>query len=102
MPCSRARRTRPSAATAPTTPTGFDDPPVVGVASGLRFPDALAGGANIATRVGPILLSTPGTPIPGAVYDYVRELPAPRRAIVYGGSGTIGDDVVSAIGRALA
>jgi hypothetical protein len=76
----------------------FAKPSVVGLASGLRFPDALAGGANIAAHSGPMLLATPGAPLPQPLVDYIRAATIDH-ALLYGGSLVLSDQVAYAIAR---
>ena len=45
----------------------FPDPTAVGIATGLDFPDGLAGGASAFAQGGPLLLSDPGGLTPSAV-----------------------------------
>ncbi|MGH9072287.1 MAG: cell wall-binding repeat-containing protein, partial [Acidimicrobiales bacterium] len=45
----------------------FPSPKVVGIATGLAFPDALSGGALIGSEGGPMLLVTPGLPVPASI-----------------------------------
>jgi len=71
----------------------FSRPRTIGVASGLSFPDALSGGANIAVRNGPMLLVARDAPLPAAVVAYVREQAAIDHSVVYGGTGVISDRV---------
>ncbi|HEU5083223.1 MAG TPA: cell wall-binding repeat-containing protein [Acidimicrobiales bacterium] len=71
----------------------FSGPRTIGVASGLSFPDALAGGANIAIRNGPMLLVAREAPLPAATVDYVRSQSAIDHSVVYGGTGVVSDRV---------
>ena len=59
----------------------------VGVASGANFPDALAGGAEIARRGGPMLLSLP-TGAPAVLLQYLADR-QPQRVTVYGGTQAV-------------
>jgi putative cell wall-binding protein len=65
------------------------------VASGIDFPDALAGGAAAAIAVAPLLL-TPTTSLPPAVGDQLARL-APAETLVLGGSAAVSDPVVADI-----
>lgn len=69
----------------------FASPRTIGVASGLSFPDALAGGANIAIRNGPMLLVATDAPLPAAVTDYVRSQAGLDHFVVYGGTRVVTD-----------
>jgi putative cell wall-binding protein len=68
--------------------------PVVYVATGRTFPDALAAGAAGARRGGPVLL-VDGDVSP-AVAAELRRL-APASVVVLGGTDAVGDDVVAGI-----
>ena len=76
----------------------FADPTVIGLASGLKFPDALAGGANIAARSGPMLLATPGAPLPQTLIDYIRASSIDH-ALVYGGRVVVSDQVLYSVAQ---
>jgi hypothetical protein len=76
----------------------FAQPNIVGVASGLRFPDALPGGANIAARSGPVLLANPNPPLPPALADYLRSVGI-SHALLYGGPNVLSDSVATGIAR---
>ena len=69
--------------------------PVVHVACGTAFPDALAGGAAAALAGGPLLLTAPGE-LPPATADALDRL-APERIVVLGGAAAVADDVVAAL-----
>jgi len=66
---------------------------VVYIASGLSFPDALAGAAAAGHRSGPVLL-TPQNALPTAVLDEIRRL-KPKRAILLGGPAVISDTAIA-------
>ncbi len=70
--------------------------PVVFIATGLDFPDALAAGPAAARLGGPVLLVRPEE-IPAVVAAELTRL-APRRIIVVGETGAIGSGVVAALG----
>lgn len=76
-------------------------PLVVGVATGLRFPDALTGGAHVGQLGGPMLLTPPDTLHP-AVADYL-ELNAQTvfTAYLYGGQAALSDAVETAVQAAI-
>jgi len=80
----------------------FTAPSVIGLASGATFPDALAGGANIASRGGPMLLATPTAPLPGVVSTYLRETSSIERTLIYGGAGAVGESVLQTVAHATA
>ena len=78
--------------------TFFPSPDVIGVASGMTFPDALAGGANIAAHDGPVLLAAP-TSLPPPLVDYVRATTSVSRTVVYGGAAALSDGVSTGMAR---
>lgn len=71
--------------------------PVVFVASGEGFADALAAGPAAAEMGGPVLLVT-GTSIPAATRRALSTL-QPERIVVVGGQSVISDAVVNALGE---
>jgi len=58
--------------------------PIAYIATGLDFPDALAGGATAALKDGPVLLVS-ATSIPKATHDELTRL-KPKRVVVLGGT----------------
>jgi putative cell wall-binding protein len=78
----------------------FYPAPVVGIASGTTFPDALSGGATVAALGGPLLL-TPATALDPEVADYLSlESPALRTVALFGGPGAVSPEVEQAAGQA--
>ncbi|GAA4885007.1 cell wall-binding repeat-containing protein [Serinicoccus chungangensis] len=75
-------------------PQGVD---TVFVASGLAFPDALAGGALAGSDEAPVLLTRPDM-IPAATRMALQQL-GPDSIVVLGGDGAVSDDVVTALGE---
>ena len=79
----------------------FSGAAAVGVADGLNFPDALAGGAHIARRGGPLLLTDPSV-LSAPTDGYLR---ANRSTIgaayVYGGTVAVSSAVQAQIQSAL-
>ena len=73
-------------------------PPVVYVATGLSFADALAGGAA-AARSGGVLLLTAKDSLPAVTSDAIKQL-KPARIVVLGGTGAVSPAVEDAL-RAL-
>jgi len=69
--------------------------PVVFVATGADFPDALAGGPAAAKLGGPILLTQKGK-LPAATVSELRRL-RPKRIIVLGGAGVVSQAVEKAL-----
>lgn len=74
-----------------TSQEAFSDAARVYVATGLNFPDALAGAAAAAVRGAPVLL-VPGTSLPGEVGDEITRLGA-KTVIVLGGTDVVTSDV---------
>ena len=69
--------------------------PVVYIANGLGFPDALSGAAAAATNGGPVLLVLPTT-IPAPIQAELTRL-NPGRIVVLGGTGVVSDTVMTAL-----
>jgi hypothetical protein len=68
-------------------------PPVVGMASGVNFPDGIAGGARLTALDAPLLLTAP-TALPTATQAYLAQLQPPASRIeIYGGTATVGSEV---------
>ncbi|WP_232500045.1 cell wall-binding repeat-containing protein, partial [Agromyces humatus] len=67
------------------------------IASGLSFPDALAGAPVAGSSGGPLLLVT-GSSIPAVVAKELDRL-NPERIVVLGGSGVIGNAVATQLGK---
>ncbi|MBK9180828.1 MAG: cell wall-binding repeat-containing protein [Acidimicrobiales bacterium] len=81
----------------------FPGPRFVGLASGLAFPDGLAGGAHIARtpRFGPLLLTDP-TALPQVVKDYlVTRSTNLVGGFVYGGTAAVSDTVLTEANTAI-
>ena len=78
---------------------GFPDPivsvPVVFVASGANFPDALSAGPAAAKLGGPLLLTSP-TSLPTEVTAEINRL-NPDRIVVVGGTGSVSAGVYSSL-----
>jgi putative cell wall-binding protein len=71
------------------------DVPVAYVATGVTFPDALAGAAVAGRQGGPVLL-VPGTTIPASVAAELVRL-RPQRIVILGGTGSVSSTVESAL-----
>ena len=69
----------------------------VGLASGERFPDALAGGRRMGALGGPLLLTPPNQL---AAADAIGALDPPR-ALVFGGTGAVSDLAIGDLRRAV-
>ena len=65
--------------------------PVAYVATGLNYPDALAGGPAAGLAGGPVLLTDPGN-LPQVIRDELKRLD-PDRIVVLGGSGAVSSRV---------
>jgi secreted trypsin-like serine protease len=75
--------------------TFFHSVTTFGAASGLAFPDALAGGAHMGALSGPMLLVPPAAPLPPSVLGYLTSLPAPVSAVwLYGGNSAVAPDTL--------
>jgi streptogramin lyase/putative cell wall-binding protein len=73
----------------------FSAPSQVGFASGVTFPDALAGGVDIAAAGGPLLLVEP-TAVPPVVQNYIAATPTITSVNVYGGTAAIANAAAAA------
>ncbi|GGM58103.1 cell wall-binding repeat-containing protein [Microbacterium saperdae] len=71
--------------------------PVVYVANGAQFPDALSGAPVAGMQRGPILLVT-ATAIPAAVATELTRL-KPKRIVILGGAGAVNDKILGELGR---
>jgi hypothetical protein len=72
----------------------FPSSAVVGVATGTGFPDALAGGAQLALMGGPLLLSSVAS-VPTATVNYLTaDHTTLTNAYVYGGTAVLGSTVL--------
>jgi len=67
----------------------------VGVASGVSFPDALAGGVVVARHNGVLLLTNPVALSPETASAITEN--RPTRVEVFGGPGAISSDVVTVL-----
>ncbi len=75
----------------------FDAPPVVGLATGEDFPDALAGGASVAHDGGPLVLTFTDT-LGQPVSDYlVSEQESIDRVVLFGGTQALSEAVERAV-----
>ena len=74
----------------------FTAPTTLGFASGLGFPDALAGGAGIGATGGPLLLVPACGALPSSVSSYLSSVHGSvQSASLYGGTAVVGDDVLA-------
>ena len=81
--------------------TLFDNPLIVGIASGQNFPDGLSGGAEIGQADGPLLLSAPSA-LSGPTQDYLSaNRDAIEVAVLYGGTAALSDAVEAAVHTAI-
>ena len=67
--------------------------PVVYIATGLSFPDALSGAPVAGIKGGPILL-VPGTSIPAAIATELTRL-RPATIVILGGTGVVSASVAT-------
>jgi hypothetical protein len=72
----------------------FNAPTIVGLASGITFPDALAGGVEMGALGGPMLLVEPTT-MPTVVDTYITTTPTITSMNVYGGPAAIANAVAT-------
>ena len=72
----------------------------IALATGERFPDALAGGAHAARRRAPLLL-TPSSSLPAVLSDHLATSDA-REAFVYGGPSAVAESLLPRIRQLLA
>jgi hypothetical protein len=78
----------------------FPTSTVVGVATGTGFPDALAGGAQLALMGGPLLLSS-ATTVPTSTSTYLTaDHSALTKIYVYGGTSVLSANVVTELAAA--
>ena len=78
----------------------FPSAAVVGVATGTGFPDALAGGAQLALMGGPLLLSSAAS-VPAATSSYLTaDHSALTKVYVYGGTSVLGANVIAELAAA--
>ena len=90
--------------TAAKLATWFDEPKTrtfptyAGVASGVTFPDALAGGAELGALGGPLLLTNPTTLSPEASTYLTAKANKPiQQYLIFGGTGAVGTAVETAL-----
>ena len=80
----------------------FGAPEAIGFASGISFPDALAGGTHIGLHGGPLILVAP-TSIDPTVRAYLNSIGAGiAGAFAYGGPVAIPPTMITALSNALA
>jgi len=71
---------------------------VIGMATGLDFPDGLVAGPYTAARGGPVLLVPHTAPLPTQTSSYLRSLARPVQSVVaYGGSSAVANSVAAAV-----
>jgi YVTN family beta-propeller protein len=83
--------------------TFFPQTTVYGVATGLNFPDALAGGVYMATggRLGPVLLVNTNAPLPAPISAYLATLAIGTPGYVFGGPLAVSDAVLATVQAAV-
>ena len=76
----------------------FGGPQVVGIATGYKFPDALAGGVLAGSVGGPLLLTGP-TALPSETSDYLRNASGSiNDAIMFGGPEVLDEGIQNQVG----
>jgi hypothetical protein len=71
----------------------------IGVATAWKFPDAAAAGPDLAARGAPLLLVPPAGPLPPApTTELLVDFGTAQRAVVFGSTASVGDDVASQAG----
>ncbi len=79
----------------------FPSSAVVGVATGTGFPDALAGGAQLALMGGPLLLSSAAS-VPASTSNYLAtDHSTLAKVYIYGGTSVLGANVVTELTAAM-
>ncbi|GAA2049425.1 hypothetical protein GCM10009839_64210 [Catenulispora yoronensis] len=73
-----------------------------GLASGMSFPDALTGGAYMAMKNGPLLLTDPAAALSAAPASILHGRPLLRGVEIFGGPAVLHDTLVTAVGKAVA
>ena len=75
-------------------------PTYAGVASGVTFPDALAGGAELGALGGPLLLTNPTALSPEASTYLTAKANKPiQQYMIFGGTGAVGTGVEAALNK---
>lgn len=88
------RYATPAAISASTFSPGV---PVVYIANGTQYPDALSGAPVAGVQRGPVLMVS-GTSVPSSVAKELARL-KPKRIVVLGGTGAVTDAVLGELGR---
>jgi hypothetical protein len=89
-------------ATAVDVAQTFSSPPVVGLATGTGFADALAGGPAVGSAGGPLLLVPGCGAVPASVTGYLVSVAAGlHKAELFGGTSAVGDDVEGEVDSAV-
>jgi hypothetical protein len=80
----------------------FVSPTTFGAAVGTNYPDALAGAAHIGALGGPLLLVAAGGTLPAATATYLANTSTSLTGgFLYGGTATVGDDVLADLNTAI-
>ena len=80
----------------------FPNAKVYGAATGLNYPDALAGGALLGIiGLAPMLLVNTNAPLPPNIFAYLRTLALGTGGIVFGGPLAVAADVIPALQAAI-
>jgi hypothetical protein len=77
----------------------FPTAATMGIATAMNFPDALAAGPDLAAKGAPLLLVSGSGALPEAVAVHLLwTTNVTTKAVVFGGTASVGDDVASQIG----
>jgi putative cell wall-binding protein len=80
--------------------TFFESATTVGAATGLNFPDALAAGADLASKGAPLLLVPTAGALPTAIAVdlFGRSSAGSSNVLLFGGTASVSDDVATQLG----
>lgn len=74
---------------------------IAGVATGTNWPDSLAGGALMGTRLGPLVLTNPNAMPPSTASLMSLSSASYDAALIFGGANAVSDDVLQQAGTAI-
>lgn len=99
--CAGSDRYKTSVAVARDLGSSTFDHAVIGVATGLNFPDALGGGVACGRWASPILLTSPSGVSPAAATYLVDSKSKVQEVQVYGGSTVLPDAILTSVRKLL-